>query len=70
MSFAKEFTHDLRDHPVMLRFQANMYNILNITQLAPVTNDSNSSLIQSAYFGQAVTADAGRIIELLARFQF
>ena len=70
MSFAKQFSHDLRDHPLMLRWQANMYNILNITQLQPITNNSISSNIQSAYFGQAAAADAGRVIELSARIQF
>ncbi len=70
MSFAKEFAHDFGDRHTMLRLQANMYNAFNKLQLQPIGNNSGGSNIASAYFGYAQAADEGRVIELLARFQF
>lgn len=70
MSIAKEFAHDFGDRHTMLRLQANMYNVFNQLQLQPIGNNSGGSNIASAYFGYAQAADEGRVIELLARFQF
>jgi hypothetical protein len=72
VSFAKEIAHDFGDHHTMLRFQANMYNALNILQLQPLTNGNanGGSNIGNKYFGYSQAADAGRVIEFLARFQF
>jgi hypothetical protein len=70
MTFAKEFAHEFGSHSTFLRLQANMYNIFNIEQLAPITFNSNSSNILQPYFGYATAANAGRVIELLARIQF
>jgi hypothetical protein len=70
MSFAKEFAHDFGDRHTLLRLQANMYNTFNQLQLQPIGNNSGGSNIASAYFGYAQAADEGRVIELLARFQF
>jgi len=70
MSFAKEFSHDFGDRHTLLRLQANMYNAFNQLQLQPIGNNSGGSNIANAYFGYAQAADEGRVIELLARFQF
>ncbi|MGA3043829.1 MAG: TonB-dependent receptor, partial [Bryobacteraceae bacterium] len=72
ISAAKEFAYDLGDHHTMLRFQANMYNAFNILQLEPITNGNANpgANINNQYFGYAQGADAGRVIEFLARFQF
>jgi hypothetical protein len=69
MSFAKEFSHSFGDRHTLLRLQANMYNVFNQLQLQPIGNSGGSN-IQSAYFGYAQAADEGRVVELLARFQF
>lgn len=72
MSFAKEASHDFGDHHTLLRFQANMYNIFNILQLQPLTNGNanGGANINNQYFGYSQAADAGRVIEFLARIQF
>jgi hypothetical protein len=71
LSAAKEFAHDFGQHHTLLRLQANLFNAFNIEQLAPITYNSNpGSVINDQYFGYSTAADAGRVIELLARFQF
>jgi len=70
LSVAKQFAHDFGDNHTLLRIQANMYNAFNELQLQPIGNNSGGSSIASAFFGYAQAADAGRVIELLARFQF
>jgi hypothetical protein len=72
MSFAKEVSHDFGDHHTLIRFQANMYNIFNILQLQPLTNGNanGGANIGNQYFGYAQAADAGRVIDFLARVQF
>ena len=72
LSFAKQFTHDFGDHHSVLRIQANMYNPFNILQLEPITNGNANpgANITNQYFGYAQGADAGRVIEFLARIQF
>jgi hypothetical protein len=72
VSFAKQFTHDFGDHHSVLRIQANMYNPFNILQLQPITNGNANpgANISNQYFGYAQGADAGRVIEFLARIQF
>jgi len=70
MSFAKEFGHNFGEHHTLLRFQANMFNVFNELQLQPIGNNTGGSNINSPYFGEAQAADEGRVIELLARFQF
>jgi Carboxypeptidase regulatory-like domain/TonB dependent receptor len=70
ISLAKQFAHDFGDHSTLLRIQANMYNAFNELQLQPIGNNSGGSSIASAFFGYSQAADSGRVIELLARFQF
>ena len=72
MSFSKEVALDRFDHHSLLRFQVNAFNLFNILQLQPITNGNANpgANIQSANFGLAQGADAGRVIEFVARFQF
>jgi hypothetical protein len=72
LSFAKQFSYDFGDHHSVLRIQANMYNPFNILQLQPLSNGNANpgANISNQYFGYAQGADAGRVIELLARIQF
>jgi hypothetical protein len=71
LSFAKEFAHNFGERHTLLRLQANMFNAFNIEQLQPINYNSNpGSVVSGPYFGYSAAADAGRVIELLARFQF
>jgi len=72
MSFAKQIALDHFDHHTVLRFQVNAFNLFNILQLQPITNGNANpgANIQSATFGEAQGADAGRVIEFVARIQF
>jgi hypothetical protein len=72
LSFAKQFAYDFGDHHTVLRIQANMYNPFNILQLEPISNGNRNpgANINDQHFGYAQGADAGRVIELLARIQF
>jgi hypothetical protein len=72
LSFAKQFAYDFGDHHAVLRIQANMYNPFNILQLQPLSNGNANpgANINNQFFGYAQGADAGRVIEFLARIQF
>lgn len=70
LGLAKEFAHDFSDRHTLLRLQANMHNVFNQTQLQPIGNNTSGSNIANQYFGYSQGSDAGRVIELLARFQF
>ena len=72
LSAAKEFKYEVRGHSTLLRFQANAFNAFNILSLQPITNgNANAGAnITSANFGESQGANAGRVIEFLARFQF
>jgi len=72
LSFAKQITLDRFDHHSVLRFQVNAFNLFNVLQLQPITNGNANpgANIQSATFGQAQGADAGRVLEFVARIQF
>jgi hypothetical protein len=70
MSFAKELTFGFRGHESLFRFQANAYNLFNKTDLEPITFGSPEATIENTLFGLSPTADSGRVIEFLARFQF
>jgi len=72
MSAAKEFRYEALGHTTLLRFQANAFNVFNVLSLQPIQNGNadGGANIQSAQFGRSNGANAGRIIELLARFQF
>ncbi|HEX5235478.1 MAG TPA: TonB-dependent receptor [Silvibacterium sp.] len=54
----------------LVRFQANFYNVFNTLNLTPFVFSTNATEIDNSQFGQAQSADAGRVVELLARFQF
>jgi hypothetical protein len=70
MSFAKEQSFSILGHESQFRFQANAYNLFNKTDLAPIAFGSPEGTIENTLFGLSPTADAGRVIEFLARFQF
>ena len=73
LSAAKQFMFSALGHEDMrLRFQANFYNAFNKLNLTPFSNGNGNqgALIESATFGKAQSADAGRVIEFVARFQF
>ncbi len=72
LSVAKQFKFEMWGHTPLLRFQANAYNLFNYTNLTPILNgnSSPSAVVESSIFGHAQTADAGRVVEFLARFQF
>jgi hypothetical protein len=72
LGLAKQFAYDFGDHHTLLRIQANMFNAFNTLQLEPLTNGNADpgANINSEFFGFAQGADAGRVIELSARFQF
>ncbi len=80
MSFAKQVTFSLRDHPALFRFQANIFNILNLTNLQPISFGSTEALISTnttpgthvnnPLFGLSPGADSGRVIEFFGRIQF
>ncbi|HEV2276283.1 MAG TPA: carboxypeptidase regulatory-like domain-containing protein [Acidobacteriaceae bacterium] len=70
MSFAKEQSFEIMDHPVQVRFQANFYNIFNKTNLQPITFGAPEATIENSLFGLSPGADAGRVLEFFARLQF
>lgn len=81
MSFAKQITFGLpHDHTGLFRFQANIYNIFNQTNLQPIPFGSPESTISynttpgthviNPLFGLSPGADNGRVIEFLGRFEF
>jgi hypothetical protein len=72
MSFAKQQNFETLGHNVLLRFQANFFNIFNLESLTPFNNGNGNpgALIESANFGQAQSANSGRVIEFLLRMQF
>jgi hypothetical protein len=70
MSVAKEQHLKWLGDAGMIRFQANFYNILNTTNLTPFVFSTNATNIQNTQFGQAQSADAGRVIEFLVRGRF
>ncbi|GGG90712.1 TonB-dependent receptor [Silvibacterium dinghuense] len=70
MSFAKEQKIRWLGSNGMLRFQANFYNLFNITNLTPFVFSTNATTVESTEFGQAQSADSGRVIEFLGRIRF
>ena len=72
MSLAKQFAHDFGEHHTLLRLQMNVFNVLNLLQLQPITNgnSNNGANINNKFFGYAQGADSGRVVELNGRIQF
>jgi hypothetical protein len=70
LSFAKEQHLKWLGDVGMVRFQANFYNTFNTLNLTPFSSASNATVIENSEFGQAQSADAGRVVEFLARLQF
>lgn len=53
-----------------LEIRANAFNLFNNLNLTPFTFNSPSTQIENPDFGRAVSALAGRVVELQARFSF
>lgn len=80
MSFAKQISFGVREHPVSFRFQANLYNILNLTNLTPIgfgstealvsTNSTAGTHVINPLFGLSPGADTGRVVEFFGRLEF
>lgn len=72
MSVAKQFAHDFGEHHTLLRLQMNVFNVLNLLQLQPITNGNSNpgANINNQFFGYAQGADSGRVVELNGRIQF
>jgi hypothetical protein len=69
-SVAKQVQFEGFGRTSTLRFQANMYNAFNLLQLQPITNEGFGTNVTDQNFGKSFGADAGRVIEFLARFTF
>ena len=80
LSFAKQVTFGWGEHKGLFRFQANMYNIFNHTNLTPISFGSPEATIsdtttagthvENPLFGLSPSADNGRVIEFFGRLQF
>ncbi len=70
MSFGKQVGFGALGHPVTFRFQANIFNIFNKTNLLPLVFGSPETNISNPLFGLSPGADSGRVIEFFGRFQF
>jgi hypothetical protein len=81
VSFAKQLNFNMwHDHSGDFRFQANVYNIFNQTNLQPISFGSTESYISfnttpgthvnNPFFGLSPGADNGRVIEFFGRFDF
>jgi len=70
ISVAKQVQFSGLGHTATLRFQANLFNAFNMLQLEPVVNEGFGTNITDPNFGKSVGADAGRVVEFLARLQF
>ena len=80
MSLAKQVTFGPAEHGVVVRFQANLYNVFNLTNLSPLAFGSPETTISNVtaagthvvnpLFGLAPAADNGRVVEFLGRIEF
>jgi hypothetical protein len=70
MSFAKEQHIKWLGEGGMVRFQANFFNVFNTLNLTPFVFSTNATTIENTQFGQAQSADSGRVIEFVGRLRF
>jgi hypothetical protein len=70
LSVAKQIELEGFGHKATLRIQANLFNAFNLLQLQPIGNEGFGTSINNTNFGQSQGADAGRVLEFLARLQF
>jgi len=70
VTFAKEFAHEFGSHNTLLRLQANIFNLFNLNEAAPISNDNTHNNVTNALFGLSPYGDSGRIIEIEGRIQF
>jgi hypothetical protein len=79
-SFAKQLTFSLGDHAALFRFQANLYNVFNLTNLTPLSFGSAETTISNVttagrhvinpLFGLAPASDNGKVVEFFGRIEF
>jgi hypothetical protein len=55
---------------VTVEMRANAFNVFNITNLSPFNFGDTNTIINNPLFGQALTATAGRVMELEGRVRF
>lgn len=55
---------------VNVEMRADAFNVFNITNLSPFNFGDPNTVINNPVFGQALTATAGRVLELEGRFRF
>jgi hypothetical protein len=55
---------------VSFEARANAFNVFNITNLSPFNFGDANTIINNPLFGQALTATAGRVLELEGRIRF
>lgn len=55
---------------VTFEARANAFNAFNITNLSPFNFGDSNTIINNPLFGQALTATAGRVLELEGRIRF
>jgi len=67
MSLGKNFRITER---VNFEARANAFNVFNITNLSPFNFGDSNTIINNPLFGQALTATAGRVMELEGRVRF
>lgn len=72
MTFGKNTPLPFLSERAVLQLRLNAFNVTNHLNLAPFSFNSDSTIIQSQFFGTAGTtpALAGRVLELQARFDF
>jgi hypothetical protein len=70
LTAAKEQTISIRGHESQFRFQANVYNVFNKTNLAPILFGTSEATVENSLFGLSPAADSGRVIEFFGRIQF
>jgi hypothetical protein len=72
MTFGKNTKLPRMGENTVLQIRLNAYNIFNKTNLAPFTFNTDSTVVQSQFFGTAgsTPALAGRVLELQARVSF
>jgi hypothetical protein len=72
MTFGKNTRLPRLGENTILQVRLNAFNVFNRTNLAPFTFNTDSTIVQSQFFGTAGTtpALAGRVLELQARISF
>lgn len=73
MSVAKKFglpTLRFLGESANIELRGNFFNVFNKLNLQPFSFGTDNTRVESALFGQALGALAGRVIEFQAKFNF